>query len=272
MKLFNILFITALCTILTGMPTFAMQSGKEKASEKQNKAWDLRNAQTISDSTRALGICLAEIKPISDVNPISSPQPNTADDDSLGIIPGFDGIIPDLHNIIFDYLREWKVAHTLEGHTDKICSVAFSPDGTRIVTGSMDNTAKIWDIQDINNVACIATLQGHNWIKSVAFNPTGTRVVTGLWDRTAKIWDIQDINNVACIATLQGHTSDITSVAFNPDGTQIVTGSGDRTAKLWKLISEQEEHLRKTPAERLAALREIEKIKHHAITKNGEKS
>ncbi|HUW33497.1 MAG TPA: right-handed parallel beta-helix repeat-containing protein [Planctomycetota bacterium] len=112
-------------------------------------------------------------------------------------------------------------------------SVAFSPDGTKVLTGSCDRTAKLWDI--ITH-ACIRTFAGHTgYVWSVAFSPDGTNVLTGAafgmaFDNTAKLWDAATGD---CICTFTAHTEAVTSVAFSPEGARIVTGSYDGTAKLW---------------------------------------
>jgi WD40 repeat protein len=73
-------------------------------------------------------------------------------------------------------------------HDDAVNSAAFSPDGSRIVTASDDNTARIWDAATATE---IAVLRGHKgWVKSAAFSPDGSRVVTASRDRTARIWDV----------------------------------------------------------------------------------
>jgi WD40 repeat protein/serine/threonine protein kinase len=112
--------------------------------------------------------------------------------------------------------------------TQLVTSVAFSPDGTRIVTGSFGETAKVWNAR---SGTLICELQGHtDRVTSVAFSPDGARIVTGSEDETAKVWDAQ--SGVA-LPQLTGHNGLVTSVAFSPDGTRIVTGSEDQTAKVW---------------------------------------
>ena len=77
---------------------------------------------------------------------------------------------------------------TLQGHTSGVRSVAFSPDGKRIVSGSIDNTLKIWDAVSGEE---LQTLEGHTTsVYSVAFSPDGKRIVSGSLDTTLKIWDI----------------------------------------------------------------------------------
>jgi WD40 repeat protein len=78
-------------------------------------------------------------------------------------------------------------ATVLEGHRGWVYSVAFSPDGKRVVTGSYDNTARVWDLSGPTPAATV--LQGHRGtVWSVAFSPDGKRVVTGSSDKTARVW------------------------------------------------------------------------------------
>ena len=73
----------------------------------------------------------------------------------------------------------------MEGHSNYIYSIAFSPDGTKIISGSSDKTIKIWDA---NTGQCLKTLEGHsNNVYSVAFSPDGTKIVSGSTDTTVKI-------------------------------------------------------------------------------------
>jgi hypothetical protein len=106
--------------------------------------------------------------------------------------------------------------------------VVFSPDGKRLVSGSYDNTLKVWDAQTAQDTL---TLKGHNnWVLSVAFSPDGKRLVSGSGDGTVKVWDAQTGQDTL---TLKGHTKGVTSVAFSPDGQRVVSGSTDKTLKLW---------------------------------------
>jgi hypothetical protein len=118
----------------------------------------------------------------------------------------------------------------LEGHTDWVTAVAFSPDGRRILTGSPDQTALLWDAA---SGAPLKTLQGHaGSVYAVAFSPDGTRILTGSGDNTARLWDAA---SGAQLKTLEGHTGPVSAVAFSPDGTHILTGSWDNTALLWDI-------------------------------------
>ncbi len=128
---------------------------------------------------------------------------------------------------------------TLRGHRQAVTSVAFSPDSRWIVTGSGDQTAKVWEVASGLSADKagreLLTLKGHiAQIASVAFSPDGQRIATGSWDRTAKVWDAATGNP---LLTLTGHIAPVASVAFSPDGQRIATGSWDQTAKVWEAAS-----------------------------------
>jgi WD40 repeat protein len=117
---------------------------------------------------------------------------------------------------------------TLTGHTSDVCGIAFSPDGSRIATASLDKTSKVWDA---TTGALILTLTGHTDIVwGIAYSPDGSFIATASSDTTAKVWDAI---TGALILTLTGHTSVIYGIAFSPDGSRIATGSFDQTSKVW---------------------------------------
>ncbi len=116
----------------------------------------------------------------------------------------------------------------LEGRTGIVFSVACSPDGKTVLTGSADTKAHLWYLEG----AIISTFQGHTEpITLVLFSPNGKTVLTGSSDNTARLWDLK--GNL--IRTFQGHSKPMTSVTVSPDGKAILTGSNETRVGLWSL-------------------------------------
>jgi WD40 repeat protein/serine/threonine protein kinase len=118
---------------------------------------------------------------------------------------------------------------TFGGHSLMINSVAFSPDGERIVTGSSDWRAKVWDVKAGTE---LLTLQGHSGeINSVGFSPDALRIVTGSRDGTARLWNAATGKEVVRFG---GHDAPVNSCAFSPDGQRVATGGDDQTLRIWE--------------------------------------
>ena len=117
---------------------------------------------------------------------------------------------------------------TFEGHTKCVYSAQFNRAGDKIVTASLDGTAKIWDIE---TGTCLDTLEGHAMgVSSAQFNQAGDKIVTASNDKTAKILDVE---TGSCLDTLKGHAGSVISAQFNEAGDKIVIASTDNTAKIW---------------------------------------
>ena len=140
------------------------------------------------------------------------------------------------HNYLFTQFtrnqRHLKERVSLQGHTDIVLCVAYSPDGTRIVSGGADKTLKMWDSA---TGAEVRLLKGHTVaVYSVGYSPDGKRIVSGGGDRIdpgeLKVWDA---DKGIELQSLKGHTNWVTGVAYSPDGKHLVSASADGTLKVW---------------------------------------
>jgi WD40 repeat protein/serine/threonine protein kinase len=178
-------------------------------------------------------------------------------------------------------LRMVHVHCILQGHTDSVNSVAITRDGHWAISGSADETIRVWDL---NNASCLRTLRGHTHVvNSVTLTPDEERVISGSEDYTIRIWDstrwncINIINqknrsvrafaissdgrwgvsgsmweksvqvwaflNQKHLCSLIGHSDRIWSVSITPDGQKVISGSNDGTLRVWDLATGKCEHI-----------------------------
>ena len=117
-----------------------------------------------------------------------------------------------------------------------ITCIALSENGDFIVSGSGDQSVRVWDAKTGDQ---LRELQGHTgFVTSVAFSPDGNQIVSGSRDQSVRVWDAKTGDQ---LRELQGHTGLVASVAFSPDGNQIVSGSLDRSVRVWD-VSATESH------------------------------
>ncbi|WP_026466840.1 helix-turn-helix domain-containing protein [Amycolatopsis alba] len=120
------------------------------------------------------------------------------------------------------------------GHANRVNSAALRGDGQVMVTGSWDQTAKLWDVKDPHRPVALATLSGHtDNVNSVAFSADGATVATAGWDKTARLWNVADPAKPVPGAMAGEHPSRVNAVAFSPVAPVLATADGDGTIRLF---------------------------------------
>lgn len=135
-----------------------------------------------------------------------------------------------------DSTGAWQGPVALQGHTNWVTVLTFSPDGEWLASGSYDRTIRLWHWRTGEQVQI---LQGHtDWVWSVAFHPQSTvnqgLVASGGSDNSVRLWEPQ---SGQLLQTLQGHTNWVRAVTFSADGATLVSGSSDETLKWWDVAS-----------------------------------
>lgn len=142
-----------------------------------------------------------------------------------------------LATAIDDEIILWEVANikqmmTYSGHTCWVQSLAFSPDGQILASGSNDQTIRLWNI---HTGQCLKILPGHtSRVIFARFSLNGQTLITGSEDQTVRVWDV---NTGECLQILETHINWVLSIALSPDKQTLVTASDGTTVKFWDLAS-----------------------------------
>lgn len=136
---------------------------------------------------------------------------------------------------VFRVRQITRCVSSLEGHSEAVLSVAFSPDGKTLASGSGDTTVRLWEM---NTATPFAECKGHkNWVLAVAWSPDGQFLASSSMDKTVRIW----LPDGKFHSILAGHTQPVTSLAWEPlhvsgKCTRLVSGSKDSTARIWDVV------------------------------------
>ena len=118
-------------------------------------------------------------------------------------------------------------------HDGEVQDASFSPDGTKVVTASADDTAQVWDVSTGQKIG--QPMRHADWVHTAEFSPDGSEVVTASWDGTARVWDARTGTQIgnAMQHNVSVEGGKVNSAYFSADGTEIVTASWDHTARIW---------------------------------------
>ncbi|KYC41198.1 hypothetical protein WA1_03685 [Scytonema hofmannii PCC 7110] len=154
----------------------------------------------------------------------------SAGEDGKIVLRKFNNGTDDIFKLFAPPSRNPEIAiNILEGHEDKIWSLAFNPDDRLLASASSDRTIKFWDVQTSK---CIASLEGHtDQVHSVVFSPDGKFLVSGGNDGAINLWDVRQTKLIKTFSKKHDHW--IWSIAWNTQYSLIASGSHDETVILW---------------------------------------
>ena len=130
-----------------------------------------------------------------------------------------------------------RLGDALEGHSNTINSIAFSPiDASLLASASSDKTIILWNITDPANPQKIHTLGNHSdWVNSISFSPDGTMLASGSDDKQVNLWNISNPESPALISKMIGHSARVNTVAFSPLGDFIASLGDDNKIIFWDI-------------------------------------
>jgi WD40 repeat protein len=130
--------------------------------------------------------------------------------------------------------RIYGEVRPFQGHTARVQSIAFTPDGRRALSGSADRTMRLWDVESGKELRRFKVGAG---VDAVAFAPDGRRALSGSTDRLVRLWDVETGKE---LRRFEGHTGYVVRVAVSPDGRQALSGSIGDAVRLWELETGKE--------------------------------
>jgi len=133
-----------------------------------------------------------------------------------------------------------SILYTYRGHTNRVTTVAWSPNGKYIASGSLDQTVQVWAANPGDQFHPFL-YHGHTaGVQAVAWSPDSNRLVSGSIDKTVQVWDAISGEHVAIY---RGHTGIVNTVAWSPDGKYIASGSEDGTVRLWDVATGKQKYV-----------------------------
>ena len=188
------------------------------SDDKTLRIWDVTRSQSIATANVGVGPSV-DTSTGTTVGEDSDPDnANTVGQPSAGT-----GSAPHIFN---ESLVEFK------GHSNFCFSVKFSPQGNLLVSGSFDETVKIWDVR---TGECVSTLPAHSDpVTGVDFNRDGTCIVSSSHDGLMRIWDVA---SGECLKTIYADGNPpVTFVRYSPNGKYVLSGMLDGKLRLWNVV------------------------------------
>jgi WD40 repeat protein len=140
------------------------------------------------------------------------------------------GTVENRPTILVRDLATGELKFSLPGHFDAITSLVFAADNRRLMSGSVDKTARVWDLADAKFPE-VFSFGGHAAaVTGVAFNSNGTQAATCAADKSVQLW-----NTITgeVLQSFEGHTAAVVGIAMTPNNAQVITASADRTIRIW---------------------------------------
>lgn len=154
--------------------------------------------------------------------------------DTLAFDPSGERMAVGLRNgaVELRHVTDGELLATATAHTDRVMSLAFGPSGDLLITGSWDDTARLWDVTG-DEFATVHAFSGHeDGVWSVAFSSNGQWIASGAGDGVIRLWRATE---GTLYSTLRGHTNNVWDLAFSPDGQTLASASLDTTIRLWSV-------------------------------------
>jgi WD40 repeat protein len=140
------------------------------------------------------------------------------------------GTVDERPTILVRDLATGELKFSLPGHFDAITSLVFAADNRRLLSGSVDKTARVWDLAD-TKFPEVFSFGGHAAsVTGVTFNSNGTQAATCAADNSVQLWNTL---TGEVLQSFEGHTAAVVGIAMTPNNAQVITASADKTIRIW---------------------------------------